>query len=139
MELATQGCALFSEAAHFPFLEALSELERSEIFNDVSAGVTIAVMVVPQGLAYAGLAGLSPVVGIYSATVPAVVYAMLGGSRQSAIGPMSVPCLLIGSMIGEIATTDDAEKLGLVMSLTLWVGLIMVVLGICRAGALVSL
>ena len=85
-QILAQAQAIAYSVAEIPILEAVRELSTSEILSDLSAGITIAVMVVPQGLAYAGLAGLSPEIGIYAATVPAVVYAILGGSRQSAIG-----------------------------------------------------
>ena len=78
-----------------PFLEWLPEYDRRDLGGDFSAGVIVAVMLIPQGMAYAMLAGLPPVIGLYSATIPLLVYALFGSSRQLAVGPVAMVSLLV--------------------------------------------
>lgn len=78
--------------------------------HDVVAGVTIGLFAIPQGLAYALLAELPPVYGIFTTLVPALVYGFLGTSRQGAVGPMSVPALLVGAAIQGLDAQSEAER-----------------------------
>ena len=80
----------------------LRSYDRSDLRPDLAAGVTIAAMLVPQGMAYALLAGLPPEVGLSAATVPVLVYALLGTSRQLAVGPVAIVSLLTASALAPI-------------------------------------
>jgi len=109
---------------------------------DVSAGITTAVMIVPQGMAYALLAGLPPIVGLYASAFPLFVYALLGTSRQLAIGPVALASLLVATGISEITAgqaVTQAEYLALTILITLTAGCFQVALGLLRLGALVNL
>jgi len=98
--------------------------------QDVVAGATIGVLLMPQGLAYAGLARQQSFLGLYTG-FPAALYALLGTSRQGAVGPQSIPALLIAS---SLAAVPDAEYGNAVAGVTLLVGLVMLAAGWLRAG-----
>jgi len=80
---------------YFPFLDWMSNYKRADLAGDVSAGITVGVMLIPQGMAYAMLAGLPPIYGLYAATIPLFIYALLGKTPQLAIGPVAVISLLV--------------------------------------------
>lgn len=113
---------------------------RLDFRGDVLAGLVVAVMLVPQAMAYAMLAGLPPVYGLYAATLPLVAYALLGTSRQLAVGPVAIISLLVADAGAGLvsAGADGATIAGLAALLALLVGAIQVVLGLCRAGFLVN-
>lgn len=110
--------------------------------QDLTAGLTTAVMLVPQGMAYALLAGLPPIVGLYAATLPLLVYAALGTSRQLALGPMALSSLLVATGIAQLGGAAELgadEYLGLAVLITLVVGMWQTLLGALRLGGLVNL
>jgi MFS superfamily sulfate permease-like transporter len=78
---------------YFPFLSWLRHYDKKNVSSDLSAGFTVAVMLIPQSMAYAMLAGLPPIIGLYSSVVPLLIYALFGSSRQLAVGPVAMsPC-----------------------------------------------
>ena len=91
-------------------------------------------MLVPQGMAYAALAGLPPVYGLYASTVPLVVYALLGSSRHLAVGPVAMLSLLVAVAVGPLAAPGSARYVGLALLLSLLAGGMQVALGLLRAG-----
>lgn len=107
--------------------------------SDLVAGLTVAAMLVPQGMAYAALAGMPPVTGLYAATVPLIVYALLGTSGQLAVGPVAIVSLLTASTIAPVAGGDPGAYIALAGLLALLVGAIQLVLGLLRAGQLTAL
>ncbi|NDH23785.1 MAG: sodium-independent anion transporter, partial [Actinobacteria bacterium] len=124
------------------FLPAASWLrsyDRADLRPDLAAGITIAAMLVPQGMAYALLAGLPPEVGLYAATVPVLVYALLGTSRQLAVGPVAIVSLLTASALAPIVEEGSASYLAAAALLALLVGVIHLLLGFGRLGFLVNL
>ncbi|MCO4772477.1 MAG: sodium-independent anion transporter, partial [Deltaproteobacteria bacterium] len=78
-----------------PILGWIGRYDPSAARADGAAGLTTAVMLVPQAMAYAMLAGLPPIMGLYAATIPPLIYAVLGTSRQLAVGPMAMASLLV--------------------------------------------
>ena len=74
----------------FPFLRVARTMTRDDLKNDLVAGLTVAVMVIPQGMAYAALASLRPEIGLYSCILPILTYALVGSSRQLAVGPVAM-------------------------------------------------
>lgn len=121
-----------------PILKWLPRYNRADLRGDVTAGLTTAVMLIPQGMAYAMLAGLDPVVGLYASTVPLVVYALFGTSRQLAVGPVAMDSLLVASSVGAIAATGSDRYLELAILLMLMTGLIQVFMGFARLGFLTN-
>ncbi len=112
--------------------------DRVTLRHDVVSGLTVGVMIVPQSMAYAALAGLPPVVGLYAATVPLLVYALLGTSGQLAVGPVAISALLTASTVAPLADGDAARYITLAAVLALLVGGIQVALGLVRGGVLVN-
>ncbi|CAN4091274.1 unnamed protein product [Withania somnifera] len=107
---------------------------------DIIAGITIASLAVPQGISYAGLASLPPVIGLYSSFVPPMIYAMLGSSKHLAIGNVAVPSLLISAMLGKVINPHENPKLylQLVLTATFFAGVFQASLGLLRLGFIVD-
>ncbi len=101
---------------------------------DLIAGLTTAVMLVPQAMAYAMLAGLPPIVGLYAASVPLLAYALVGSSRQLAVGPVAMDSLLTAATVGLIAESGSDNYVELAALLALMVGVVQIGLGLVRAG-----
>ena len=90
---------------HIPLLRVLESYSRATFQQDVSAGLTTAIMLVPQAMAYAMLAGLEPIVGLYASIVPLIAYAFFGTSRQLSVGPVAMVSLLVASSVGALASS----------------------------------
>lgn len=95
-------------------------------------------MLIPQGMAYAMLAGLPPIYGLYAATIPLLIYALLGTSRQLSVGPTALVALLVSDGVGQLAQAGSAEYISLAILLALMVGVIQFVIGSMRLGFLVN-
>ena len=89
---------------YLPFLDWLGHYRRDDLVGDLLAGLIVTIMLVPQGMAYALLAGLPPQVGLYASIVPLVIYGLLGTSRTLAVGPVAIVSLLVASGHGSRAT-----------------------------------
>ncbi|MCB9082005.1 MAG: solute carrier family 26 protein [Lewinellaceae bacterium] len=121
-----------------PALEWLPQYTKTQLKGDLSAGLTVGVMLIPQGMAYSMLAGLPPIYGLYAVTLPLIVYALLGTSRQLAVGPVAMVSLLTASGIGALAAAGSDAYLQLAILLALIVGAIQLLLGVFRLGFLVN-
>jgi len=122
----------------FPAWGWLSGYRRGYLADDLPAGVVVAAILVPQGMAYAMLAGLPPVVGLYASLVPVVVYALFGSSRHVAVGPVAVVSLLIAGPCAALAKPGSPEYAGIALLLALQVGAAQLLLGLVRAGFLIN-
>jgi len=80
--------------AYIPTYDWLSNYKRAHYKSDLSAGLTVGIILIPQGMAYAMIAGLPPIYELYATTLPLIIYAFLGTSRQLAVGPVAVISLL---------------------------------------------
>ena len=118
---------------------------RDDLRPDVVAGLTTAVILIPQAMGYAMLAGLPPVVGLYAAMASTVVYALLGGSRQLGIGPVAMDSILVAAALGAVAPVtagaphNASTYLLYATLLALLVGGIQLLLGVLRAGFVINL
>ncbi len=121
-----------------PLWQALSEHRRGDWWSDLFAGLTVGVMLVPQGMAYALLAGLPPIYGLYAATVPLLTYALLGPSRQLAVGPAALVSLLTATGLAPLAVAGSEAYLALAFALAVLVGLIQLGWGLLRGGNLIT-
>ncbi len=119
--------------------EWVRRYRRGDVRGDLAAGLTVGAMLVPQGMAYAQLAGLPPEVGLYSVTLPLLVYALFGTSRQLAVGPVAVVSLLTASALAPIAAEGTSEYLAAAALLALMVGVAHLLLGVARMGWLTNL
>ena len=115
--------------------EWIEGYDRRDLRGDLSAGLVVAIMLVPQGMAYAMLAGLPPVIGLYASTFPLIAYALLGSSKQLAVGPVAMISLLVFSGLSKLAEPGSATYISLALTLALMVGLAQVAMGLLRMGS----
>ncbi len=123
---------------YIPALEWLPNYQKKWLKGDLSAGLTVGVMLIPQGMAYAMIAGLPPVYGLYAVTIPLLIYGLLGTSRQLAVGPVAMVSLLTAAGIGAIAEGGTETYILLAITLSLIVGLLQFFLGVFKLGFLVN-
>lgn len=121
-----------------PITAWLPAYQQKDLKGDLSAGLTVGVMLIPQGMAYAMIAGMPPIYGLYAATIPLFIYALMGTSRQLAVGPVAMVSLLTATGVGAMAAAGTDQYIALVILLALMVGLIQLLLGIFRLGFLVN-
>lgn len=126
----------------FPPLVWLKNYQKSTFKSDVTAGITTAVMLIPQGMAYALLAGLDPIIGLYASALPLMIYTLLGTSRQLSLGPVAMASLLMAAGIQQIAGAShlpESEVLSYAIIVTMLTGLIQLSMGVLRLGGIVNL
>ncbi|MEO1054137.1 MAG: solute carrier family 26 protein [Bacteroidota bacterium] len=123
---------------YIPLLEWIKSYDKQDLRGDLSAGLTVGVMLIPQGMAYAMLAGMPPIYGLYASTIPLILYAIFGTSRQLAVGPVAMVALLVANGVGQIADTGSDRFIALAILLALMVGVIQLALGVFRLGFLVN-
>ncbi|MFK8103638.1 MAG: SulP family inorganic anion transporter [Saprospiraceae bacterium] len=122
----------------FPILNHLTSHTGKDWRQDLIAGITVAVMLVPQGMAYAMLAGMPPIYGLYGGLLPLFLYAILGTSRQLSIGPVAISSLLVMAGVSQIAEPLTPEYISLVLLAGLLIGIVQFSLGLLRLGFLVN-
>ncbi|XP_028075886.1 probable sulfate transporter 4.2 isoform X2 [Camellia sinensis] len=110
---------------------------RDYLQLDLMAGITVGIMLVPQSMSYAKLAGLHPIYGLYSGFIPIFVYAIFGSSRQLAIGPVALVSLLVSNVLGNIVDSSDELYTELAILLALMVGVLECIMGLLRLGWLI--
>ncbi|WP_069132054.1 SulP family inorganic anion transporter [Rhodohalobacter halophilus] len=121
-----------------PIADTLGSYNKNLLKGDLNAGVTVGIMLIPQGMAYAILAGLPPVYGLYASIIPLVIYALFGTSRQLAVGPVAMVSLLVVAGVGEFAEVGSARFIQLAILTALGVGLVQFLMGLFRMGFLVN-
>lgn len=121
-----------------PAFDWLANYNKQDLRGDLSAGLVVAIMLVPQGMAYAMLAGLPPVIGLYASTLPLMVYALFGSSRQLAVGPVAMVSLLVLAGVSTLAEPGTEEYVRYVLLLSLMVGVTQFLMGFFRLGFLVN-
>jgi len=119
-----------------PGLAALLGYRRADLPHDLIAGLSVAAVALPVGVAYAQLAGFSPVVGLYASILPLVVYALFGTSRQLIVGPDAATCALVAATVTPLAGGDETLYLSLSVTLAALTGLFCIGASFLRLGAL---
>ena len=122
----------------FPFLswpKPTPQLLKSEAF----AGLSVGLMIIPQGVAYAALAGMPLITGIYASLLPALMAVLFSASQRLSVGPTALTAILVSASLGGMATPGSAEWVNLTVWLSLMTGLLQVVLGFARFGWLLNL
>jgi high affinity sulfate transporter 1 len=117
-----------------PGLEIFTRYDRSWLRSDLGAGLSVAAIALPVGIAYADLAGVPAVFGMYSAIFPLLAYALFGSSRQLMTGPDAATCIIVAASLGPLAGADPERYLALMVVLTLMTGILYVVAGLSRLG-----
>ena len=131
--------ALSARLARFiPVLDWGRTYNRDTLTNDLVAAVIVTIMLIPQSLAYALLAGLPPEAGIYASILPIILYAIFGTSRALAVGPVAVVSLMTAAAVGNIAASGTADYATAALTLAFLSGLFLLVLGIFRLGFLAN-
>jgi sulfate permease, SulP family len=126
-------------ATHLPGVAVLAGYRREWLRGDLLAGVAVAAYLVPQVMAYSGIAGLPPQTGLWACLGSLAIYAVLGSSRQLSVGPESTTALMTATAVAPLALGDPVRHAALAAGLALVVGVICLVGGLLRAGALADL
>ncbi|HEY9809700.1 MAG TPA: solute carrier family 26 protein [Halomicronema sp.] len=121
-----------------PILNWGLNYRREDLAGDFTAGIIVASLLIPQGMAYAMLAGLPPEVGLYASIFPQVIYAFLGTARMLSVAPVAVDSLMVAGAISAIAEQNTPEYLSYALTLAFLVGIIEVLMGVARLGFLVN-
>lgn len=122
----------------FPFIEWMKDYRASYLQKDVISGITVAVVLIPQSMAYAMLAGLPPVYGLYTAAVTPFIASMWGSLRQLATGPIAIMSLLVLTSLSSLAEPGSDEFIKLSFLLACMVGVIYLLIGLFRMGLIMS-
>ena len=123
----------------FPFLDWLADYDLHKLKSDLIAGITVALVLVPQSMAYAQLAGLPAYYGLYASFLPPMVAALFGSSRRLATGPVAVVSIMTATALEPLATAGSAEFIGYAVLLAFLVGLFQLALGVLKLGLVVNL
>lgn len=125
-------------AQYLPIISWLKTYSRQDFYDDLFAGVITAILLVPQGIAYAILAGLPPELGLYASILPPLVYVLLGTSRTLSVGPVSIAAIMIASALSspEVQALGNPAQSTLILSAEC--GLIMLLMALLRMGGLVN-
>lgn len=121
-------------ARYLPILDWGRRYDRTVLASDLVAAIIVTVMLIPQSLAYAMLAGLPPEVGLYASVLPLIAYGIFGTSRTLAVGPVAVISLMTASAIGQIAAEGSADYLSAAIVLALLSGGMLLLMGLLRLG-----
>ena len=121
-----------------PILEWLPNYNKSLFKDDLVAGIIVGIILIPQGIAYALIAGLPPIYGLYCALAPQVMYAIFGSSRQVAIGPVAMDSLIVATGVSTLALAGSDSYISIAILLALLVGLIQFFMGVFRLGFVVN-
>jgi high affinity sulfate transporter 1 len=131
----TQKSALSRWIQSFvPGLSTFWHYQRADFRFDCVAGLSVAAVALPVGIAYAEIAGVPAVYGIYSSFLPLLVYAFFGSSRQLITGPDAATCLMVAAAIGPLAAGNPHRYMELMISITVVTGIFHIIFGLCRFG-----
>lgn len=124
---------------YLPIFDWGRSYDRATFASDLVAAVIVTIMLIPQSLAYALLAGLPPEVGLYASILPLVAYALFGTSRTLAVGPVAVISLMTATAAGSVAAQGSPDYVAAALVLALLSGLILILMGLFRLGFLANL
>ena len=119
-------------------MNLISNYSSGFLKRDLFAGITVAALLIPQGMAYALIAGLPPIYGLYAALTPQIIYALLGTSRQLAVGPVALDSLLVATGLGALSIDDPSQYILMAIFLAFLVGAIQLLMGLFRMGFIIS-
>lgn len=125
-------------ARYLPVIDWLKVYNKHNFSSDLLAALIVTIMLIPQSLAYAMLAGLPPEVGLYASILPLVAYTLFGTSRTLSVGPVAVISLMTAASISQLNVTDSSQYLAAAVMLALMSGLMLVLMGIFKLGILAN-
>jgi len=123
---------------YIPILDWLPNYKKAWLKGDLGAGLTVGIMLIPQGIAYAMIAGLPPIYGLYTAMIPQIVYAIFGTSRQLAVGPVAMDSLIVASGVAALAQIGTENFIEFAILLAFMMGFLQVLFGFFKLGFLVN-
>lgn len=129
---------MISLQKHFPILTWGRQYNRNTLTNDLVVACIVTVMLIPQSLAYALLAGLPPEVGLYASMAPLLFYAIFGTSRALSVGPVAVGSLMTATAVSQFAEQGSPEYLGAAIALAMVSGILLIIMGFLRLGFLAN-
>lgn len=115
-----------------PILKWLPNYKKKNLYYDFFAGINVGILLIPQGMAYALIAGLPPIYGLYAALIPQIVYAILGTSRQLSVGPVAIDSLIVASGLGIISILSPEQYILMAISLAFIVGSFQILMAFFR-------
>jgi sulfate permease, SulP family len=131
--------SLLAKFSHYiPAVDWLLNYRSQFFVGDITAGIIVTSLLIPQSMAYALLAGLPPQVGLYASILPAILYPLIGTSRVLAVGPVAVDSLMVAAAIANFSPQNTSAYLALAVTLAFLVGTIEVVMGLLRLGFLAN-
>lgn len=136
-QAALQNCPIWL-ARLFPFIRWWPRVSRQTTRDDLVAGLTGAIVVLPQGVAFATIAGMPPEYGLYAGMIPAIIAALFGSSWHLVSGPTTAASIVLFSALSAFAEPGTADYVRLALTLTFMVGVIELVMGFARLGTLVN-
>jgi len=123
---------------YIPLFDWIRNYDKSDLSGDLVAGITVGVMLIPQSMAYAVLAGLPPVYGLYASVFPMIIYGILGTSRELAVGPAAIICILIVAGVSEFAEVGSDRFIQLAILTAFGVGILQLAMGLLKMGFIVN-
>ena len=121
---------------YLPILDWGAKYNSKTFTNDLIVALIVTMMLIPQSLAYAILAGLPPEIGLYASMAPLVLYAIFGTSRALAVGPVAVASLMTAAAAGKLASQGTPEYIGAAVALAMVSGLLLIAMGFLKLGFL---
>ena len=123
---------------HLPILQWFPKLTKRSIRKDAIAGTIVGIVLIPQGIAYALIAGLPPIYGLYTALLPQLVYAVLGTSSKIAIGPVATDSLIVAAAIASLSVTGPENSIAIALTLACAVGVLQLLMGFFKLGFVIN-
>ena len=123
---------------YLPITSWLPKYNWNLLKADIPAGLSVGIVLIPQGIAYAIIADIPPIYGLYTALIPQIVYAIFGTSRQLAVGPVAMDSLIVATGVSAIATVGTEHYLFMATLLAFMMGTIQFIFGVFRLGFLVN-
>ena len=124
---------------YFPILQVIKEYNLDKFKADAISGFTVGIVLIPQGMAYAVIAGLPPIYGLYAGLVPLFIYPLLGTSRHVSIGPVAIDMLILAAGLGFLAGSDPTEKITFAIMIAFMTGTFQLIMGFMKLGFVFNL
>jgi sulfate permease, SulP family len=123
---------------YIPVLDWARNYERNSFKYDLIAGITVGIILIPQGMAYAWIAGLPPEYGLYASLLPGFIYSLLGTARYLSVGPVAMDSLIVATSISAMAVNSTEEYIALAILLAFMVGALQLIFGLVKLGFIVN-
>lgn len=124
---------------YLPILQTLKEYDAQKLKADLISGSTVGIVLIPQGMAYAVIAGLPPIYGLYAGLVPLFIYPLLGTSRHISIGPVAIDMLILAAGLGFLVGDDITQKVGLAIMTAFLTGVFQILMAFFKLGFVFNL